>query len=74
MTEILEGQRFWKHGDHRHVWVVESVVRSADGSRHALVLADEHGRAHEEVELDRLSDRALYTPVPEDPHRVVVEE
>ncbi len=71
MTETLERRRFWKRGDHTHVWIVDAVVvpRRDDRGPYAI-LVSEHGTAEEEVELDRLHDRRLYTPVPDDPHRV----
>lgn len=70
MTQVFEGQRFWKRGDHRHVWVVDAVLpRRAGGGRYALLVA-EHGDAEEEVDLDHLLDRQIYTPLPEDPHHL----
>ena len=30
MTTILEGQRFWKRGDHSHVWIVDAIVPAKD--------------------------------------------
>ncbi len=70
MTTVFEGQRFWKHGNHRHVWVVDAVLPKAEGSGHYALLVAEDGHASEEVDLDQLLDRNLYTRVPEDPHRV----
>ena len=25
MTVVREGQRYWKHGDHSHVWIVDAI-------------------------------------------------
>lgn len=73
MSEIVEGQRFWKHGDHEHVWVVDAVVPSKTGSGHYAIMVADHGAAEEEVDLDRLRDRSIYTRVPDDPHLVAEE-
>ncbi|RDD61044.1 hypothetical protein [Ferruginivarius sediminum] len=70
MTDIVQGQRFWKHGDHRHVWIVDAVLSRPDGEGQYAILVAEHGDAEEEVDMERLRDRAYYTRVPEDPHLV----
>lgn len=69
MIAVTEGQRYWKRGDQRHVWVVDAVVEGRD-KRHYAVLVAEHGGAEEEVDLTHLRNRALYTPVPDDPSLV----
>lgn len=70
MTDVVEGQRFWKHGDHRHVWVVDAVLPRGDGTGHDVVLVAEHEHAVEEVSIDRLRDRSYFIRVPDDPHLV----
>ncbi len=62
MTSILEGQRFWKHGDHAHVWVVDAIVPAKNGRPPFAVLVDEDGRASEDVDLGHLENPNLYTP------------
>jgi hypothetical protein len=64
MTTILEGQRFWKHGDHSHVWVVDAIVPAKDHRPAFAVLVSEEGRASEDVDLSHLANPNLYTPVP----------
>ena len=64
MTTILEGQRFWKHGDHSHVWVVDAIVPAKDHQPAFAVLVGEAGRASEDVDLSHLENPELYTPVP----------
>jgi hypothetical protein len=70
MSEIVEGQRYWKRGDHRHVWIVDAVLQRKDGDGHFAIMVAEHGEGEEEVDLDRLRDRSIYTCIPDDPHRV----
>lgn len=62
MTAIREGQRFWKHGNHRHVWVVDAIVRARAGRPAFAVLVSEDGTASEDIDLDHLGDRNLYLP------------
>lgn len=69
MSEAFESRRFWKRGDHTHVWVVDAVVPRRGGARAYAILVSEPPTAEEEVDLDRLQDRRLYTPVPDDPRR-----
>lgn len=63
MTGILEGQRFWKHGDHSHVWVVDAIVPAENGHPPFAVLVNEDGRVAEDVDLSHLENPNLYTPV-----------
>ena len=63
MTGILEGQRFWKHGDHSHVWVVDAIVPAENGHPPFAVLVNEDGRVTEDVDLSHLENPNLYTPV-----------
>ena len=51
MTGILEGQRFWKRGDHSHVWVVDAIVPAENGHPPIAVLVNEDGRVTEDVDL-----------------------
>ncbi len=51
MTDILEGQRFWKRGDHSHVWVVDAIVPAENGHPPFAVLVNEDGRVTEDVDL-----------------------
>ena len=63
MKEILEGQKYWKAGDHRHVWIVEAVEPET-GSRPAFaILVSADGTATEDVDLSHLQNSDLYTPV-----------
>ncbi len=64
MSTILEGQRFWKHGDHRHVWIVDAIVPTKDHRPAFAVLISKAGRASEDVDLSHLENSELYTPVP----------
>ncbi len=63
MTGILEGQRFWKHGDHSHVWGVDAIVPAENGHPPFAVLVNEDGRVAEDVDLSHLENPNLYTPV-----------
>ncbi len=63
MTGILEGQRFWKHGDHSHVWVVDAIVPAESGHPPFAVLVNEDGRVAEDVDLSHLENPNLYMPV-----------
>jgi hypothetical protein len=62
MTRILEGQRFWKHGDHRHVWIVDAIVPAKNGHPAFAVLVNEDERITEDVDLSHLENPNLYTP------------
>jgi hypothetical protein len=64
MIEILEGQKFWKVGNHKHVWVVDAVEPEKDGRPAFAILVSEDGLSTEDVDLSHLKDRNLYTPVP----------
>ena len=62
MTVVREGQRYWKHGDHCHVWIVDAIVRD-DGQRSPFaILVSEDGLVVEDVEVSHLEDRNQYTP------------
>ena len=65
MTEALEGRKYWQHGDHRHVWVVDAVVHDRTGQAPFAILVSEDGRNVREVSLADLRNPDLYTPVPE---------
>ena len=60
MTGILEGQRFWKLGDHSHVWVVGAIVPAKNGHPAVAVLVSEDGRVTEDVDLSHLENPNLY--------------
>ena len=64
MLEVKEGDRYWKHGDHGHVWVVDAVVRRPDPGATFVVLVSEDGLQTEDVDLSHLQDREQFTPVP----------
>ncbi len=64
MTTILEGQRFWKHGDHTHVWVVDAIVPAKEGRPAFAVLVSEDGQSSEDVDLSHLQNPNLYTLAP----------
>ncbi len=63
MTGILEGQRFWKRGDHSHVWVVDAIVPAENGHPPFAVLVNEDRRVTEDVDLSHLENPNLYTLV-----------
>ncbi len=63
MTIILEGQRFWKHGDHSHVWIVDAIVPTKDHRPAFAVLLNEAGKESEDVDLSHLENPELYTSV-----------
>lgn len=65
MTEISEGQRYWKVGNHRHVWVVDAVEPETDGRAAFAILVTEDGLNAEDVDLSHLKNPNLYTPVPD---------
>lgn len=64
MTTVLEGQRYWKVGDHTHVWVVDAVVAGKGGRPAFAVLVSEDGRSTEDVDLTHLENPNLYTRAP----------
>lgn len=63
MTEILEGQRYWKVGNHSHVWVVDAVEPGKPGRPAFAILVSEDGQSTEDVDLSHLRNPNLYTPV-----------
>ena len=63
MLEIKEGDRYWKHGDHSHVWVVDAVLQRPGRGATFVVLVSEDGLRAEDVELSHLQDREQFTPV-----------
>lgn len=65
MKNILEGQRFWKHGDHGHVWIVDAVMRGDAHRPPFAILMSEDAQTVEDVDLSHLQNPNLYTPVPE---------
>jgi hypothetical protein len=64
MTAILEGQKYWKVGDHTHVWVVDAVVPGKAGRLTFAVLVSEDASSTEDVDLTHLENPNLYTRVP----------
>jgi hypothetical protein len=64
MTTVLEGQAYWKAGDHVHVWVVDAVVPARAGQPAFAVLVSKDGRRTEDVDLTHLDNPNLYTRVP----------
>ena len=64
MTEILEGQRYWKVGDHTHVWIVDAVEPEKAGRPAFAILVSEDRHATEDVDLSHLKNPNLYSPVP----------
>ncbi|MEE8189217.1 MAG: hypothetical protein V3T80_08420 [Kiloniellales bacterium] len=67
MTAVLEGRRYWKHGDHVNVWVVDAVVHGEKGRPPFAVLVTEDGGAAEDVDLSHLENPELYTALPGTP-------
>ena len=63
MRSELLGQRFWKHGDHRHVWIVDAVEPEKNGRPPFAILVSEDGQSTEDVDLSHLEDPAQYTKV-----------
>ena len=61
MTTVLEGQKYWKAGDHAHVWVVDAVVAAKAGRPAFAVLVSEDSRSSEDVDLTHLENPNLYT-------------
>ena len=64
MKEILEGQKFWKTGDHAHVWVVDAVEPETPDRPAFAIMISQEGTATEDVDLSHLQNKELYTPVP----------
>ena len=64
MTDVLEGQKYWKVGDHSHVWVVDAVEPAKAGRPAFAILVSEDGANSEDVDLSHLKNRGLYTPLP----------
>ena len=64
MTTVLEGQKYWKAGDHTHIWVVDAVLHAPADREPYVVLVSEDGTAAEDVDLSHLQNRELYLPVP----------
>lgn len=67
MTEILEGQRFWKLGDRRHVWVVDAVVTEDHDRAPFAIMVSEDLQNTEDVDLSHLSNIEIYVPVADEP-------
>ena len=64
MTEILEGKKYWKAGDHTHVWIVDAVEPETSERPASAILVSEDGLNSEDVDLSHLRNPSLYTPVP----------
>ncbi len=65
MTDVLEGQKYWKFGDRRHVWVVDAVEPEKAGRAAFAILVSEDGQSCEDVLLSHLKNPNLYSPVPD---------
>lgn len=64
MTTVLEGQKYWKTGDHTHIWVVDAVLHApADRAPYVILISEDNGAA-EDVDLLHLQNPELYRPVP----------
>ena len=59
----LIGRRYWKVGDHGHVWVVEAIEPGKAGQAPFAILVTSDGFNSEDVELSRLNNSDLYTPL-----------
>ena len=57
------GEKFWKVGDRRHVWVVDAIIAETPGAPALAVLVSEDGQSAEEVDLAHLVDPEQYLPV-----------
>ena len=57
------GRRYWKVGDHAHVWVVEAIEPGKAGQAPFAILVTSDGANSEDVELSHLSNSDLYTPL-----------
>ena len=68
MSHGLEGQRFWKAGDHKHVWLVDAVVDASDHGPAFAVLVCEDLDASADVDLSHLENPELYVSVPSGHH------
>ena len=64
MTEVLEGTKYWKVGDHTHVWIVDAVEPKTSERPAFAILVSEDGLNSEDVDLSHLRNPSLYTPVP----------
>ncbi len=73
MDSVIEGQRYWKRGDHVHTWIVDAVVPATEERAHYAILVAENGELVEEIDIAHLLDRHAYTPIPDEPHRVAPE-
>lgn len=65
MSAVLEGRKFWKAGDHTHLWVVDAVEPGSAGRPAFAILVSEDGLNSEDVDLSHLLNRSLYTPANE---------
>jgi hypothetical protein len=64
MREILEGQRYWKIGDRRHVWIVDAMEPKTVERSAFAILVSEDGTATKDVDLSHLQNPSLYSPIP----------
>jgi len=64
MTLAQEGQRYWKHGDHVRVWVVDAIIRNQSERPPYAVLVREDGSEADDIDLSHLEDRNQYLLVP----------
>lgn len=63
MKEVLEGQKYWKAGDHEHAWIVEAVEPETPDRPASAILVSAVGTVTEDVDLSHLKNPNLYTPV-----------
>ena len=64
MSLVQEGQRYWKHGDHARVWVVDAIIRDHAERAPYAILVSEDGLETEDIDLSHLEDRNQYILVP----------
>ena len=65
MDHRLEGRKFWRAGDHRHVWVVDAVITGRAERPDFAILVSQDGSSVDEVDLSHLENPNLYTPARE---------
>lgn len=66
MLGIMEGQRYWKVGDHKHVWVVDAILPRKNGTNHYVVLVSEDGMETEDVDLSHIANPELFIRIPDE--------
>jgi len=63
LAGVSLGDRFWKLGDRKHIWVVDALIPAADRRNAFVVLISEDECASEEVELSHLKDSEQYMQI-----------